>query len=140
MKTGLLIAFLATAALAQRGADDKTSRIDVDNYRIDVTINPDTQTLSAQVAVRFLPLDDQITSATFDFNNALTISRIVDDKGQTLQSSRNQQDQTVRVNFANALLKGQPATITFNYDGRLTGSEESPIYGIKFAAIQNDYA
>ena len=36
--------------------------------------------------------------------------------------------------------KGQPATLTFNYDGRLTGTEDSPIYGIKFAAIQNDYA
>jgi hypothetical protein len=44
------------------------------------------------------------------------------------------------VTFANSLPKGQPAVITFNYDGRLTGSEESPIYGIKFAAIQNDYA
>ena len=30
--------------------------------------------------------------------------------------------------------------ITFVYDGRLSGDEESPIYGIKFAAIQNDYA
>ena len=39
-----------------------------------------------------------------------------------------------------ALPKGQPAVITFNYDGRLTGNEDSPIYGIKFAAIQNDYA
>ena len=28
----------------------------------------------------------------------------------------------------------------FTYDGRLTGNEESPIYGIKFAAIQNDFA
>lgn len=123
---------------AQRG-EDKT-RIDVDNYTIDVQINPDTQTLSARAAVRFIPLDDQIASATFELNNALTISRIVDDKGQTLQSSRNQQDNTVRVSFASPLPKGQPATITFNYDGRLTGSEESPIYGIKFAAIQNDYA
>ena len=139
-KTGLLVAFLAAAAFAQRGGDDKAARIDVENYAMDVTINPDTQSLSARVAVRFLPLDDQITSATFELNNALAISRIVDDKGQTLQSSRNQQDNTVRVSFPNSLAKGQPATITFNYDGRLTGSEESPIYGIKFAAIQNDYA
>lgn len=139
-KTGLLVVFLAAAAFAQRGGDDKTPRIDVDNYTMDVTINPDTQSLSARVAVRFLPLDDQITSATFELNNALTISRLVDDKGQMLQSSRNQQDNTVRVNFPNSLPKGQPVTITFNYDGRLTGSEDSPIYGIKFAAIQNDYA
>ena len=36
--------------------------------------------------------------------------------------------------------KGQPVTLTFNYDGRLTGKEDSPIYGITFAAIQRDYA
>ena len=139
-KTGLLVAFLAVAAFAQRGGEDKASRIDVENYTMDVTINPDTQSLTARVAVRFLPVDDQTTSATFELNSALTISRIVDDKGQTLQSSRNPQEHTVRVSFPNGLPKGQPATITFNYDGRLTGSEESPIYGIKFAAIQNDYA
>ncbi len=132
------ISVLTVPAGAQRG-EDKT-RIDIDNYTIDVQINPDTQTLTARAAVRFIPLDDQIASATFELNNALTISRIVDDKGETLQSSRNQSDNTVRVSFPSPLPKGQPATITFNYDGRLTGAEDSPIYGIKFAAIQNDYA
>ncbi|MDE3196637.1 MAG: peptidase M1, partial [Acidobacteriota bacterium] len=38
------------------------------------------------------------------------------------------------------LPKGQAATVIFNYDGHLTGNEESPIYGIKFAAIQPDFA
>ncbi len=129
-------------AAGQRGnqGEDRISKIDVDNYTIDVQINPDTQSLTARAAVRFVPLDDQITSATFELNNALAISRITDDKGQTLQSSRNQSDNTVRVTFPSGLPKGQPAVITFNYDGRLTGSEDSPIYGIKFAAIQNDYA
>ena len=137
---GTLIA-MATAAGQQRGgSDDRTPKIDVESYAIDVQINPDTQTLSARAAVRFAPVDDRITSATFELNNALSISRIMDDKGQTLQSSRNTSDNTVRVTFPNGLPKGQPAVITFNYDGRLTGSEESPIYGIKFAAIQNDYA
>jgi len=124
----------------RRSGSDRSSRIDVDNYTIDVQINPDTQTLTARAAVRFIPIDDQITNATFELNNALSISRIVDDKGQTLQSSRNQSDNTVRVTFAAGLPKGQRAVITFNYDGRLAGSEDSPIYGIKFAAIQNDYA
>ena len=38
------------------------------------------------------------------------------------------------------LAKGKPVTVTFYYDGRLSGQEDSPVYGIKFAAIQNDYA
>jgi tetratricopeptide (TPR) repeat protein len=133
---------MAQAAGQQRGnsGEDRISKIDVDSYTIDVQINPDTQSLTARAAVRFVPLDDQISSATFELNNALAISRITDEQGQTLQSSRNQQDNTVRVTFTNRLPKGQPAVITFNYDGRLTGSEDSPIYGIKFAAIQNDHA
>src|SRR5271154_3619587 len=77
-------------ALGQQ--DDKRPRIDVDNYTIDVQINPDTQTLTARAAVRFVPLDDRTNSATFELNNALIISRITDEQGQTLQSSRNQQD------------------------------------------------
>jgi aminopeptidase N len=119
--------------------DDKRARIDVDSYVIDAQVNPDTQTLNARATVRFIP-DDASTAVTFELNNALNISRIVDESGQSLQSSRNQSDNTVRVTLAGGLRKGQPVSLTFNYDGRLTGSEESPIYGIKFAAIQPDHA
>ena len=90
--------------------------------------------------VHFLPLDDQINALTFELNNALNVSRILDGKGQNIQSSRNPSDNTIRVTLPTGLPKGQPAVLTFYYDGRLTGNEDSPIYGIKFAAIQNDYA
>ena len=46
----------------------------------------------------------------------------------------------MRLSFPDALTKGQQTTLTFNYDGKLTGQEESPVYGIKFASIQNDHA
>lgn len=138
-KSGVIalgIIAVAGSCLAQA---DRRAAIDVDSYVIDATINPDTQTLTAQTAVRFVPAD-QTSAVTFELNNALNISKIADDKGQSLQSSRNQGDNTIRVTFPEALQAGQPVVLTFNYDGRLTGNEESPIYGIKFAAIQNDYA
>jgi hypothetical protein len=140
------IAFIVVAALAITAAaraqeqEDKRTRIDVESYTIDAQVNPDTQTLSARAALRFTPLEDQANTATFELNNNLTISRIVDGRGQIIQASRNQQDNSVRLTFPGSLPKGQPVDITFTYDGRLTGKEESPIYGIKFAAIQNDYA
>jgi aminopeptidase N len=138
----LAICILGTCLAVSAGfaQDDKRARIDVDNYTIDAQINPDTQTLSARAAVRFVPLDDLTGAVTFELNNALNISRIVDDKGQSYQSSRNTSDNTVRVTTPGGLPKGQPVTLIFSYDGRLTGNEDSPIYGIKFAAIQNDYA
>lgn len=135
----VVLGTLAAAASGIAQQDDKRAHIDLDSYTIDAQINPDTQTITARAAVRFVPLDDQTNALTFELNNALTISRLTDDQGRAIQSSRNQ-DHTVRVTFPAGLPKGQPATLIFNYDGRLTGSEESPIYGIKFAAIQNDYA
>ncbi len=135
---GLGAMLIATGAYAQQ--DAKTSRIDVDSYIIDAQINPDTQTLTARAAVRFIPLEDQLTTATFELNNNLNISKIVDDKGQTINGVRNTQENSVKLTFPAPLPKGQPAVITFTYDGRLSGAEESPVYGIKFAAIQNDSA
>ena len=90
--------------------------------------------------MRFTPLDDNTNSAAFELNNALNVSKVVDEQGREIQTSRSQQDFTVRLSFDQPLAKGKPVTVTFFYDGRLTGQEDSPVYGIKFAAIQNDYA
>lgn len=137
-----LLAVLALASLA--GAQDKgggqRARIDVDNYVIDADVNPHTQSLSANVKVRFIPLDNDISSASFELNNALNISRVVDDAGRQIPVSRSSQDFSVRVSFPSPLVKGKATSLTFTYDGRLTGQEESPVYGIKFASIQSDYA
>lgn len=126
-------------ASAQRNTAQATN-IDVDGYTIDAQINPSTQTINARVEVRFVTLDDQANSVTFELNNNLSISQITDAKGNTLSSARTQADNSVRVTFPGILPKGQMTAVTFTYDGRLSGDEESPIYGIKFAAIQNDYA
>ena len=129
---------LAVAAVLQ--AQDRRSRIDVEQYTIDAEVSPNTQSVSAKAAVRFTPLDDNITSASFELNNALNVSKVDDDKGKQIPASRNQQDFTVRLSFDQPLPKGQPVTITFYYDGKLTGQEDSPVYGIKFAAIHPDYS
>ncbi len=90
--------------------------------------------------VRFAPLEDNVANATFELNNALNISRVTDESGRQIPASRSQQDSTVRLSFDQPLAKGKPKNVTFDYDGRLTGNEDSPVYGIKFAAIHNDYA
>jgi tetratricopeptide (TPR) repeat protein len=139
----LAVVGLASLALAPVSAQDrgsKSSRIDVDNYSIDAELNPRTQTLTANVKVRFIPLDNDLSSTSFELNNAFTVSRVVDDSGRQIPASRSGQDFSVRLSFPAPLAKGKPATVTFSYDGRLTGQEESPIYGIKFGAIQNDFA
>ena len=131
----LTLAVGASAAWAQ----DRRSRIDVELYTIDAEVSPAAQSLTAKASVRFVPLDDNITTAAFELNNALNVSRVVDDKGKQIPASRNQQDFTVRLSFEQPLVKGQAVTLTFFYDGKLTGQEDSPVYGIKFAAIHPDF-
>jgi hypothetical protein len=133
-------ALLIAPVTAQDRNAAKKSRIDVENYVIDAEVNPHTQALNANVKVRFLPLDNDISSVSFELNNALTVSSVMDDSGHQIPASRSGQDFSLRLNFPAPLAKGKPTTLTFKYDGRLTGAEDSPIYGIKFAAIQNDFA
>src|SRR6516162_10294948 len=132
--------FLSILTLTAPAQERRGSRIDVDGYAIDAEVSPITQSLTARVTVRFVPLDDNVSSAAFELNNALNVSRVVDEKGKQISASRSQQDFTVRLNFDSPLPKGQPVTVTFYYDGRLTGQEDSPVYGIKFAAIHPDYS
>ncbi|HTT65561.1 MAG TPA: M1 family aminopeptidase [Bryobacteraceae bacterium] len=121
-------------------AQERRSRIRVDHYTINAEIQPATQSLTATADVRFAPLDSNTTSVSFELNNALNVSRVVDSKGNPVNDTRNQQDFTVRLSFDQPLPKGEPATLKFAYEGRLSGSEDSPVYGIKFAAIHPDYA
>ncbi len=131
-----LVLTLAGAALAQ----ERRPRIDVDAYAIEAEINPSTQSLSAKVRVGFSPQDDGITAAVFELHNALNVSKVEDASGNQLQASRFTQDFSVRVNFPEPLAKGTATAVTFYYEGRLSGREESPVYGVKFASIQNDHA
>src|SRR6185436_1328851 len=63
-----------------------------------------------------------------------------DEAGRQVPASRTAQDMSVRLSLAATLPKGKPATLTFVYGGKLTGAEESPVWGIKFAAIHPEFA
>ena len=135
-----LAGMLFAGALGCLAQPANRSRIDVQEYTIDADVSPNTSSLAAKATVRFIPIDDNITSLPFELNNALNVSRVVDDKGKQIQASRNAQDFTIRLSFEQPLVKGQPVTLTFYYDGHLSGQEDSPVYGIKFAAIHPDFA
>lgn len=115
------------------------NRIDVIHYDIDAQVLPANQALSAKSKVRFTAIDDRITTAEFDFNDAMRVSAVSDDKGNALSFSK-VGDFRYRLNLSSQLAKGESATVTFEYDGRFDGREESPIYGIRFASIENDGA
>ena len=135
-----LVAAVCGLQAQQQDKDTKRPRIDVEHYQIEAEINPRAQTLAAKAVVRFAAVDDNITYAVFELNNALQVTKVLDGTGRPLNFNRNQPDFSVRVNFSEPLGKGKVTTVIFDYDGRLTGTEESPVYGVKFASIQPDYA
>jgi aminopeptidase N len=132
-----LIYGLAAAVSGQERQDARAPRIDVQKYTIDANINPRTQSIEATARIDFNPLESA-NEASFELNNALTISKAVDGRGASVQTSRNA-DATIRAVFPSGLQKGQPATLVVTYDGKLTGEEDSPIPGIKFAALHPDF-
>jgi tetratricopeptide (TPR) repeat protein len=129
---------LACVALAQ-DRQQARNRIDVQNYVIDAKIDPQSQTLAATAQVTFIPLDDTST-VSFELNNALNLSKVTGEDGREVQASRLQQDMSVRLTLPQTLRRGQASSLTFVYDGKLTGGEESPVFGIKFAAIHPEVA
>jgi len=102
-------------------------------------VDPSAQTIRATAQVRFTPLDD-LSTLTFELNNALNLETVTDEAGRQVPASRTAQDMSVRLSLAATLPKGKPAMLTFVYGGKLTGTEESPVWGIKFAAIHSDFA
>ena len=72
---------LVLAAMLPLAAQEKRTRLDVEHYQIEAEINPRTQSLNATAAVRFQPLEDT-TSAVFDLNNSLQVSRVTDGSGR----------------------------------------------------------
>jgi aminopeptidase N len=131
----VLSLLLAVCAWAQ---EPQRPRIEVQNYMIEADINPRTQSIAATAKVNFTPLDDA-NEAVFELNNALTVSKAVDGSGKPLETSRNAQDFTVKVSFPGALHKNQASEVSLTYDGKLTGNEDSPVSGIKFAALHPDF-
>jgi len=134
------VALLAATFAQGQERSASLGRIDVDHYKIDAEVNPRTQSIAATVEVHFTAVDNNISTVGFELNNALNVSRVVDDAGRQIPASRTQQDFTLRLTFPEPLVKGKATTLTFTYDGRLAGTEDSPVYGIRFAAIHNDFA
>ncbi len=119
-------------------ADEARTKINVQKYTIDASINPRTQSIEATAKIDFTPLENA-NQVTFELNNALSVSKAVDSTGATMPTQRDATDFSIRIMFPSGLVKDKPATISISYDGKLTGKEDSPISGLTFAALQPDY-
>lgn len=121
------------APLAGWGAPVRP-QLQVTGYVINADIDPAANKLTATADVAFTALEDMNT-ATFELNNGLQITKLTDAKGAALESERLTTNSTVRISLAVPVKKGASTTYHFEYSGVLTGSDTSPVEGIKLAAV-----
>jgi len=130
-----LFVLIFTLVLPALGAEK--SRIKAQDYVIDAEILPKTHHLTAHAKVKFTALDD-VNFATFELNNGLRPTRVVDEKGKVLTAERISQDNALRVVFPTGLAKGTTTTLSFDYEGTLATGDDSPVEGLKLAYIGED--
>jgi tetratricopeptide (TPR) repeat protein len=109
----------------------------VDDYQIDAELIPHTHKLTARAKVKFTALET-LNIATFELHNALRVTKVTDDAGKPVSAERGVQDSSVRVQLSKGLAKDESSSLTFEYDGTLDSADESPIQGLKVAAINDE--
>src|ERR1700761_4500569 len=127
----VLAALLPFASLHLQAAE--RSNINITGYVINAQLDPAEHTLKATARVTFTATDT-VNAAVFELHNALKVENVTDEHGKPLNGERGP-NATISVGLPNPISKGASTTFTFVYSGTLTGTEESPIEGLKVASI-----
>ena len=134
MPTRVLL--LLTALLGLAGphlSAAERSNINITGYVIDAQLDPAQHTLKATARVTFTATDT-VSAAIFELHNALKVDSVTDGQNHQLSGERGP-NATISVALPSPMSKGATATFTFVYEGTLSGSEESPVEGLKVASI-----
>ena len=111
------------------------SNINITGYVIDAQLDPAQHTLKATAKVTFTATDS-VSTAIFELHNALKVDSVVDEHNHPLSGERGP-NATISVALPSPMSKGTKSTFTFVYEGTLSGSEESPVEGLKVASISD---
>src|ERR1700760_4085601 len=127
----VLAALLPFASLHLQAAE--RSNINITGYVIDAQLDPAEHTLKATARVTFTATDT-VSAAIFELHNALKVESVTDEQHHQLNGERGP-NATISIALPTPMSKGATATFTFVYGGTLSGSEESPVEGLKVASI-----
>ena len=133
--SSLACLLLLTASQSARAAEK--ARLHVDDYQIEAELMPETHKITARAVVKFTALDD-LTVATFQLNNGLRITKLLDANNKPLEPERNTQESSVRISLPTGLAKNTSTSLTFEYQGTLESADDSPVQGLKLAYIGPD--
>src|SRR5579871_774220 len=120
----VLTTFLTFCALlmAPPAEAAERSRLRVDDYQIDATLDPHLHQITAKAKVKFTALQD-LRVAVFELHNELRGTKVSDEKNQPLAAERVTQDSSIRVPLPSGLAKDASTTLTFEYEGRIENAD-----------------
>ena len=128
----LFLSLLVVMAVPHLLAAERPN-INITGYVIDAQLEPSDHTLKATARVTFTATET-ISAAVFELHNALKVDSVTDSQNHQLNGERGP-NATISIALPNPMRKGASATLTFVYGGTLSGSEESPVEGLKLVSI-----
>lgn len=137
MMLGLQAAPSATAATQSDAATaaEVSGDIDVQRYRIDAELVPDSNTLKASATVTFRVLKAS-QSATFELNGSLRVSAVRAVDGRPLPYTQDTLNElNVRIDLGQLVAAGTDVTVTIDYAGQLVTSEGGPLPDKRLAYV-----
>ncbi len=137
MMLGLQAAPRATAATQSDAAPNAevSGDIDVQRYRIDAELVPDSNTLKASATVTFRVLKAS-QSATFELNGSLRVSAVRAADGRPLPFTQDTLNElNVRIDLGQLVAAGADVTLTIDYAGQLVTSEGGPLPDKRLAYV-----
>jgi len=130
---------LLTAALL-RAQTPRPSSFLASRYDVSATLDPITQSLSAVAKVEFKA--QEVSSAVrVELHPNLNVTEVKSAEGKSLGFERDTQNPlNLIVNLLTPVASGAKVTLTFTYAGPLANEENSPVPGVRAAAITRDGA
>ena len=134
-RSAYLLVSLAVLVAAAPAAEKPRMR--VDDYQLAVELLPETHHLSAHAVVKVTALED-FSTASFQLNNALRVTKLVDANNKPLNPERNTGDSSIRFALNTDVKKDTSTTFAFDYEGTLENADDSPVQGVKLAYVGPD--
>jgi hypothetical protein len=134
-RSAYLLVVLALVAVVAQAAEKPRMR--VDDYQLAVELLPETHHLSAHAIVKVTALED-LSTASFQLNNSLRVTKLVDANNKPLNPERNTGDSSIRFALNASLKKETSTTFSFDYEGTLENGDDSPVQGLKLAYVGPD--
>jgi Peptidase family M1 domain len=109
-------------------APGKMPQIDVENYAIQASLNPDAHEIKATAAITFKPLENT-DLVVFELSENLSIQKVTNEQGVELEFGQDESGPgIVSVRFPQALSSGKAMTIKVEYTGGFDQDRYSRFY------------